>query len=454
MTLQKRLLLYLGLAAPLVWALALVVSLQRARHEVDELFDTEMIRLSLQVQATLVASRGLGNGVPGPQPLSGDSGEADLRYLAIAVWDRDGRLVLADREGVQLPRRPDASGFSVLRLGDSDWRVYYLQSTTGDWLVAAGQDMTERQEVAYNLSLSQLLPWMAVLPVLLAAMVFAVRRALQPVRELSQSLDQRAADDFRPLPTAPAPGELRPLAAAINRLLGRIEALLGRERRFTADAAHELRTPLAVLRAQWDVLRRAASADERAQAEARLDAGLQRMDRLVTQLLSLSRAEAAALPAQAAPVQWPPLVEDVFSDCLPLAERRRCELACEWPAAGTAPLPLAGDAGLLAVMLRNLVDNALRYAPEGSGVTLQFAADALSVLNPGPPLGAEQLQRLGERFHRPEGQAEGGSGLGLSIVQRIAALHGLRFEAGAGTDGQGVRITLRQASAAAPSAAP
>jgi two-component system sensor histidine kinase QseC len=443
-TLQKRLLLYLGLAAPLVWALALVISLQRARHEVDELFDTEMVRLTLQVQATLVASRGLGSGnAPLPMPLQGDSGEADLRYLAIAVWDQQGRLVLADREGVQLPRRPDASGFSVLRLGESEWRVYYLQSAHGEWLVAAGQDLHERSEVAFNLSFSQLAPWVAVLPVLLAAMVFAVRRALQPVRALSHELDHRAADDFQPLATARVPGELQPLAAAINRLLGRIETLLGRERRFTADAAHELRTPLAVLRAQWDVLRRAGSAAERSRAEASLDAGLQRMDRLVTQLLTLSRAEAAALPAQSQPVRWAALVEDVFSDCLPLAERRRCELACEWPAQGE-PLPLQGDAGLLAVMLRNLVDNALRYAPEGSVVTLRFGPDALVVHNPGPPLPPEQLQRLGERFHRPEGQAEGGSGLGISIVQRIAALHGLQFEAGAGDEGQGVRITLRR----------
>lgn len=446
MSLRKRLLLYLGLSAPLVWVLAMLISLDRARHEVDEFFDTEMIRLTRQVQATLVASRQREGGTGTPAlPPQGDSGEADLRDLAIAVWDAKGRLVLADREGAQLPHRPDASGFAVLHMGDGDWRTYYLQSSGGEWLVAAGQALREREDVAFDLSVGPLMPWIAVLPLLLAAMVWAVRRALAPVHALSRALDQRAPDDLQPLAGAHVPSELQPLAAAVNRLLRRIETLLGRERRFTADAAHELRTPLAVLRAQWDVLRRTGAGAERAEAEARLDAGLLRMDRLVTQLLSLSRAEAAALPQHAQAVRWPALVQAVFSDCLPLAERRRIELACEWPDEG-APLPLAGDEALLAVMLRNLVDNALRYAPEGSSVTLRFAPDRLQVDNAGAPLAPEQLARLGQRFQRPEGQAEGGSGLGISIVQRIAALHGLAFEAGAAEGGQGVRVTLSRSA--------
>ena len=434
MSLQRRLLIYLLLCAPLVWALAFVVSADRARHEVNELFDSEIIRLARQVQATLAGIHI--DGAPDVAPHA--DGEADLRDLAVAVWDGQGKLLLVDREGVQLPRRPDASGFVELVLGGDRWRVYYLQSPNGEWLVATGQREYERDELVWNLLGSQLLPWIAVLPLLLAAMAWAIRRALAPVRQVTAELHGRDADALQPVAADHAPAELQPMLQAMNSLFQRIGATLARERRFTADAAHELRTPLAVLRAQWDVLRQARDEAEREQAVARLGAGLDRMDRLVAQMLALSRLEATdRLPARRA-VDWPRLVEQAMSDVLPLAGRRRIELACEWPPAGQPAFVLDGDPDLLAVLLRNLLDNAVRYAPADSVVTLRFTGGGLSVENDGPPPAPEMLAHLGERFHRADGQDEPGSGLGVSIVQRIAQLHGLRLGYGARADGRGV----------------
>ena len=439
MSLQRRLLLYLLLCAPLVWGVALVASADRARHEVNELFDSEIIRLARQVQATLAGIQVDGSA---DNTASQADGEADLRDLAVAVWDARGKLLLVDREGVQLPRRPDASGFVDLDLGGDRWRVYYLQSPNGEWLVATGQREYERDELVWNLLGSQLLPWVAVLPVLLAAMAWAVRQALAPVRQITDELHGRGADALQPVAADHAPAELRPMLQAMNGLFQRIESTLARERRFTADAAHELRTPLAVLRAQWDVLRQARDEAEREKAVARLGAGLDRMDRLVAQMLALARLEATdRLPARRA-IEWPRLVEQAMSDVLPLAERRRIELACEWPPAGQPVFALGGDADLLAVLLRNLLDNAVRYAPEGSAVTLRFDRDGLSVENGGPPPAPGMLAHLGERFHRADGQAESGSGLGVSIAQRVAQLHGLRLGYGAGAGGQGVVARL------------
>ena len=438
MSLQRRLLLYLLICAPLVWGGALLVSAQRARHEVNELFDTEIIRLALQVQATLAVAVAPGQMLPRPA----SAGEADLRDLAIAVWNRQGQLLLVDREGVQLPRRADATGFVDMTLGGEPWRVYYLQSPNGDWLVAAGQRGDERDELVRDLVAGQLVPWLLVLPVLLLAMAWAVRRALRPVHVLTGELQGRGADDLRPVPVTQAPQELQPMLQAMNGLFTRIESTLERERRFTADAAHELRTPLAVLRAQWDVLRRATGEDERHRAEAQLNAGMDRMDRLVTQMLALSRLESTDRLPQARALQWTPLVEQALSDVLPLAERRRIELDCDWPAAGTPPMPLQGDADLMTVLLRNLLDNAVRYAPEGSTVRLRFGADRLAIENDGAALPPDVLAQLGQRFRRVDGQAESGSGLGVSIVQRIAALHGLTLRYGTQADGQGVVAEL------------
>ena len=177
------------------------------------------------------------------------------------------------------------------------------------------------------------------------------------------------------------------------------------------------------------------------------------MDRLVTQMLALARlesrssADAPVLWTHA--VHWPTLVQQVINDCLPLADRRHIEMACEWPPEPDAALPLFGDSPLLTVMLRNLLDNAVRYAPEGSLVMLRFSTNQLTVDNDGPALDQATLARLGERFYRPDGQMESGSGLGVSIIRRIADLHGLQVQFSPGAGGLGMQA---QVSAVQPTA--
>ena len=201
MSLQRRLLVYLLISAPLVWLAAGFASMRFARHEVDELFDTELIRLARQVQVTLaIPTQGREALLPGAAA-SGSSGEADVGDLAIAVWARDGRLLLADREGVRLPYEPDAAGFVDLPIAGEAWRVYYLQSFDGAWLVAAGQKAYEREELAFDVTLGQVLPWLAMLPLLLVAMAWGVRRALAPVRQLSENIASRGADELQPVAT-------------------------------------------------------------------------------------------------------------------------------------------------------------------------------------------------------------------------------------------------------------
>jgi len=430
MTLQRRVLLLILLSAPLVWAAALLISLDRARGEINELFDTELVRLARQMQSTLPLAALEAIELPTPSAAAAgastvtDHGRAEIEDMAIAVWNREGKLLLVDREGTLLPHDPQGSGFHDMKLGGTAWRVFYLQSASGDWLVAAGQALAERDELVWDLIASQLLPWVLTLPVLLLAMAAAVRRALKPLRALTDEIDRRVADDLKPLNMRDVPTDLQPLVRSMNTLLERVGRTLEHERRFTADAAHELRTPLAAMQAQWD----AAQLDGSGAGTEKIGEGLARLSRLVTQLLSMARLDQLSPNEAHVPIDWQAVAGQVVNEVLPLADRRRIELACEWPPAGTEPMHLEGDHALLVALLRNLLDNALRHSPPGTQVTLQIGADAIAVLDEGAGVRAEHLERLGDRFFRPAGEAEAGSGLGLSIVRRIAALHGLAVQ--------------------------
>jgi two-component system sensor histidine kinase QseC len=442
-SLQRRLVLLLLLGAAVLWAVTLTASFLHARHEINELFDTQQIRLARQVYSTLPDSSAAPppQRTPSPNGAQGQ-GEAELADLSIAVWDRAGRLFVADREGALLPKSEARTGFADLELRGDEWRVYYLSGSDGQWEVAVGQHMGERKELIFDLVLSQLSLWILALPVLLVAIFGSVRHALRPLRALAQEVEKRNPDELEPLPDR-MPRELKPLVQAMNRLFGRVGTAMEHERQMTADAAHELRTPIAALQAQLEVAQMAQSAQAREQALSKLDAGIERLSGLVGQLLALARIETLSALRHAGAVRWDRVMEQVLSDCLPQADRRQAEITCEWPPAGTAPLALTGDEDLLAVMLRNLVDNAVRYAQRGARVNVVFATDAITVEDNGPGVPAEHLGRLGDRFYRPPGQGEPGSGLGLSIVRRIAELHGLeaRFENRA--EG-GFRATLRR----------
>jgi len=438
-TLQRRLLVLLLAGAPLIWAMAVGFALWRAGSEINELFDTQLVRLAQQVAALLPSAQleGQPRRLPAPPPAGG---AAELDDLSIAVWNERGELLLADREGAALPFSAEAEGFVDMDLGGASWRVYYLPGSP-PWRVAVGQATKERSELLRDLLASQLLPWLLMLPVLLAVIAAAVRRGLRPVREIAHEVQRRRADSLAPLPVSEAPSELRPLLASMNDLFGRIERALEHERRLTADAAHELRTPLAALRAQWEVAQLARSDAERAHAHAQIGAGIDRLGRLVSQLLALASVESRSLPVFTDAIDWHRVIERALSDCLPLLDDTGTEVIVTWPDEG-APLPLTGDEPLLATLVRNLVENALRYSPARSLIALRFTPRSLLIEDQGPGLGAEQFARLGDRFHRPAGQQQAGSGLGISIVQRVAELHGLEVRFENRDDGPGLRVTV------------
>jgi signal transduction histidine kinase len=297
--------------------------------------------------------------------------------------------------------------------------------------VQAPENDHERHELVQRIAKRLLLPALFGLPLLAAWIWLATHRALAPLRSLAGEIAAREPERLSPLVPATAPVEVRPLLDALNALFGRVGQALEAERRFTADAAHELRTPLAALAAQAQVAERARDDAERQHAIAQLVVGSRRAARLVEQLLTLARLDPEA-EAPAARVDLQRLAEEVCAAHGSLAIEKGIALSLD-----ARPAGVSGNADTLGVLLRNLVDNALRYTPAGGRVQVEVRGGErpeLAVVDSGPGIPAEARQRVFARFHRLAGQDSEGSGLGLSIVARIAERHGasVRLEDAAG----------------------
>jgi two-component system sensor histidine kinase QseC len=266
-------------------------------------------------------------------------------------------------------------------------------------------------------------PLAAGLPALALAIWLGVGAGLRPLRDLRGQLARRTPADLAPLDASHAPREIEPLVAELNRLFARIDQALQRERRLTADAAHELRTPLAVLSTQAQVARGATEAAARNEALDALVSGAERAARLIEQMLTLARLEAAQPGDTAARVNLAQAARAVLAECAPAAVAKGIDLSLE----EAGPAEVRGHRSLIEILLRNLVDNAVRYTPAGGVVRVSVKAEPsairLIVKDNGPGVPEAELGRLGERFHRLAAPGESGSGLGLSIVLRIAELH-------------------------------
>lgn len=410
-----------------LWLLACVVVGLLAHHEVSELYDEQQQLFARQLYHTLPQLRA---GQTRGQLHEADSAD----HQAVAIWDSQAKPLVADSDGMALSPRPGFTGFVTSLHHNEIWRVYYYSGELGT--VAVAQEEGERWELMRGLLLAQLL-WLIVLPVAMLAIWWALGRGLRPLDSIRQLLQQRRTDDDTPLPTD-VPTEIRPLIDAMNQLIARVASTLQHERRFTADAAHELRSPLAGLRVQAELVQ---LLDDPAARHAAIDKVLASVDRashLVDELLALARLEQQqALPF--APLSWQAIAEQAMAEVAAAATQRDTHVSLQLDGHG----PLAdGDASLLQLLLRNLLDNAVRYSPPGSQVRLIVSPHQLVVEDNGPGIAAEHLPRIGERFYRPAGQDASGSGLGLSIVGRIASLHGLQVQWQNRREG-GLRVTLQ-----------
>lgn len=441
MSLFLRLAIGFMLLIVLCGSLAGFSAWHQTRETVNELFDTQQMLFAKRLLALDPTSLHAVTLPKNKAILRHHRGDQDDDALAFALFTADGQRLLNDGENgrdLQFDDKQDGFGEGRLRGDDDSWRLVWLTSADKRYRVVVGQEWEYRNDMTRDLALSSLLPWLYAMPLMLLILLALVWFELRPLKRLAVSLQQRAPDDATPLVEQRLPQEVKPLVAALNGLFSRMAQLVQRERRFTSDAAHELRSPLAALRVQSEVIQ-LADDDEamRRRALQQLDSGIVRATRLVDQLLTLSRVEASDLRSEFQPVPLAPLLQQLLAEHVAQADACHTELLLETHA---GPV-MNGHPLLLSLMVRNLLDNALRYAPPGSLIQLQLNARTLILEDNGPGVSEEQLARLGERFWRPPGQSQTGSGLGLSIVKNIAQLHGIRLAFSRRAAG-GLRVTL------------
>jgi two-component system sensor histidine kinase QseC len=426
-----------------VWLATAVTTWLDARHELDELLDSHLA----QAAALLVVQQ-QGDAVEDAHDIDAPLLHRYAARVAFQVF-HEGRLALRSAQAPALPlsgaglSAPD--GFRTVSLEGATWRVFATHGAEHDVRVFVGERIETRDAILWAVLRGTLGPLLLALPLLGLALWWAVRRGLLPLRRLGRALADRHPQALSPVELPGAPAEMTLLLDALNALFGRIAALMEAERRFTADAAHELRTPIAAIRTQAQVaLGEADEALRRHALQATL-AGCDRATRLVEQLLTLSRLESGAATPLGA-VDLSALVRQGVADLAPVALAKQQDIELQ----GDAPLTVTGDVTLLAVLVRNLVDNAIRYSPPGATVRVALAqspagAVRLSVEDSGPGLSEGDLQRLGERFFRVLGPGaplgSSGSGLGWSIVRRVAAVQHIRLAVARSARWGGLAVT-------------
>ncbi len=429
-SLRTRLLVGMLAAVTLIWLGVVLSAYQEARHEVGELLDAHLVQF-----ASLLA--GQKEVDEGELEVDGPVRHRYQRNVAFQIWDGP-RLVARSASAPTARLSPIEEGFST-PVGDSPtWRVFsWLHK---DLTIQVAERLDSREAVGREIIEHLLLPMLVALPLLGSGLAYAIRRGLRPLNALVAELAVRNPEGLEPLADTSAPSELRPIVERLNGLFGQIRETIARERRFTADASHELRTPIAAIRAQAEVARRSHDAGERNRALDQVINGCDRITHLTEQLLTLARLDLRFQEDETA-VDLAVVAASVLSDCGPWAHGRgvSVQLGAEGPAV------VQGNAALLSVLLRNLVDNAVRYSPKGSTVTVRLRtkneSTQLDVIDQGPGIRSGDRTTVLQRFHRLD-SFEQGSGLGLSIVARIVELHGAHLNLKDAEPVPGLHVTV------------
>lgn len=428
-SIRARLLLSLLPLFILAEAVIGTVSYRYVLSESHELFDYHLRQMALSL-------RDQGAVLPPPGPPE-DREQFDF---VVQIWSADGSKIYLShtRSRARLPERATL-GFADVVADGERWRVY--STLAGGRVIQVGQPFEVRERIAAAAALRSLTPLLIFAPVVALAIWWLVGHSLRPVERIAAELRRRDAQRLDPVPEEQLPTEVEPMVRSLNGLLERLRRAFAAQRAFVADAAHELRTPIAALKLQAGLVARARDDASRGAALAELNAGIDRSAHLIDQLLTLARSEPEALAGAAASIDLARIAGDAVAEMLPLAQARGSRIGF----AAAPPASVRGDQKALHSLVRNLIDNALRHTPGGSRIEVEVAADGqavrLSVDDDGPGIPVEERERVFDRFYGRSAGGDAGSGLGLAIVKAVVERHDGRIELGQSVLG-GLRVAV------------
>lgn len=412
-----------------VWLVLSVVAWREAESEAEELFDAHLAQTAALL---VVLSRDESGDLPEELP-----SHRYARKVAFQIWSDKGKL-LARSTSAPLEQLTDQDkGFSNRRIDGRHWRIYSKQDDRHHHRILVAETYEARNAVGKELAKHLLTPLVFALPTLALGLVLLMRSRFRPLQRLASSIAQRSPDRLDPITLEAVPREVQPIIEQINRLMRRVSDSIEQERRFTADAAHEIRTPLAVIRTYAQVAEAATEPEERMRALTSVVQASDRATHLLGQLLTMARLDNDAMTKQFVRCNLRKVAVDVIADITPHAMAKNVECMLDEGQASW----IRGEPALLAVLLRNLIDNAIRYSPRDTFVAVTIKQTdgrvRLTVSDQGPGIPVAERERVLSRFTRLSGNSAPGSGLGLSIALRIAQIHSatLKLQDGAGEYG-------------------
>ncbi|HSQ82204.1 MAG TPA: sensor histidine kinase N-terminal domain-containing protein [Casimicrobiaceae bacterium] len=443
----------------LVWLVVALTCLMLATISISEFLVNRAVntpydtRLSEYAQMLAAETRIDGGGVAIRPAAIGILRRIEHDRILFALRDAEGRVLVGD------PTLPAVAGLRVhspptlqdAQIGDEPVRVAAMlladpRSASRLLTVEVAETLEHRRALTETLRAQAVaLPQMLVLVIAILLIVYGYAYVWRPMQRLRSLIDNRGSNDLSALDPESAPQDLRPLIMSINGLMQRLAVSIDKQRRFIADAAHQLRTPLAGLRSQAEIALAESDPVSLRRSLERLAAGTERATELANRMLALARAD-TPLAAPQVDVDLPALARDVISDHLPRANARGQDLGFEGPAPGRGAV-VQGDRLLLRELLSNLVDNALRYTPDGGVITVNVESGpgtgaTLSVTDSGPGIPAPEHDKVFEPFYRGSEAIAPGTGLGLTIVRSIAAAHGASVALRGGPNQRGLRVAV------------
>jgi len=419
-SLRGRLLWFLLAAITMAAIAQAMIAYRSALSDADQIFDYHMqqMAMSLRSSATLT------------NKAADTAADPENDDMVVQVWTPDGAQVFRSLSRAALPQRA-VLGFSNVKANNTTYRIFSVQ--TSNQTVQVAQDMAVRQRMAGTLALRTVGPIAVMAPVLMLVVWWVVSGSLAPVSRVKRQVAARQADDLSPVSENDLPDEVLPLVHELNLLFGRVRTAFQAQQHFVADAAHELRTPLAALKLQVLSLERAQDDAARSIAIGRVTGGIERATRLVEQLLVLARQEGSVDDVKLEPVSLSDLAKRTLGDMAGLAQARQIDLGLHH----ADEVAVDGQPDALIILLRNLIDNAIKYTPAGGTVDIDLRRSVgatkavagrgrimLCVEDSGPGIPPEERERVFSRFYRVPGSPAGGSGLGMAIIQSIAERHG------------------------------